>query len=544
MRALEKIGNPAVAEIERTLTPALLASGSPEDKRYVESAVLTLITIGGSVAAPVLIRAGLSAQDSRVRELAFNGVIQPWTGLSQERSTKLWEVCFTNDAPYACPFNDEAAGVGRAIRPLFGRIRIQLQRETDTPVRLAAASLLALWGEGAQKNLGERILLSIAGEPSHAYTQGSAIRMLGLLGVDAARDVIKRRTSAEEGFVKRAAAQALANLRDDGYVPIIVDLMKPLAAPDTPRQDRDYRKWAIEFAGRSHNLTFVPALIDVLDDRSWNGSMTTSTVNGRQVETRHAYGEDALAALRKITFQDFGSDRQRWLNWWAANRDIPSQTHLTRHVANLLSQLPAAQPWVMNEWVEPLTDADDPAVVPLLTAYFRHPRFDISQVGPNSFRGGGGTPDVLVLLLNLASQGSSEAKQILYECNDKSAYPLAIDCPGIVAVFDRPRATERLRTLMTGPLRYWAANALVQLGDARGIPALLDELESPQESNRSLAYRDLQHYTQQDIPYDPKASADSRKAAAAEWRRWWQQAGSTFEIRTRAARIDLYCCRV
>jgi hypothetical protein len=193
--------------------------------------------------------------------------------------------------------------------------------------------------------------------------------------------------------------------------------------------------------------------------------------------------------------------------------------------------------------VNELTDADDPAVIPLLAAYFRHPRFNFGQVGPNSFTGGGGPPDVLVLLLNLAAQGSNEARQILYECNDKSEYPLTIECPKIVAVFDRPRATTRLRTLLGGPLRYWAADALVQLGDARGIPALIDELESREESSRSLAFWDLQHYTQQDIPFDAKASDEARKAAAAEWRQWWQRAEGTFAVKTRAASIDLHCCR-
>jgi hypothetical protein len=41
MRALEKIGDPAIPEIERSLTPALLESTDPEDTRYVETVSLS-----------------------------------------------------------------------------------------------------------------------------------------------------------------------------------------------------------------------------------------------------------------------------------------------------------------------------------------------------------------------------------------------------------------------------------------------------------------------------------------------------------------------
>jgi len=44
----------------------------------------------------------------------------------------------------------------------------------------------------------------------------------------------------------------------------------------------------------------------------------------------------------------------------------------------------------MNAWMGKLEDADDPAVFPFLAAYFRHPRFDISQVGVNTFSGAEG----------------------------------------------------------------------------------------------------------------------------------------------------------
>jgi hypothetical protein len=216
---------------------------------------------------------------------------------------------------------------------------------------------------------------------------------------------------------------------------------------------------------------------------------------------------------------------------------------LTRFVDRVLPKLPSAEPWDMNAWMDRLRDADDPAVIPFLNAYLRHPRLSVFQTSPNSSTVGGGISAAPVLLLNLTSQGSSDARQLLYECSDRSDYPLVIDCSRAVAVFDRSRATARLRAVKEPITRYWAADALVQLGDPQGIPMLIEELGSPQMSARSLAFQDLRRYTQEDIPYDANAPTAARKAAADEWRRWWGTVSGTFAVKTRAARIDLTCCR-
>jgi hypothetical protein len=209
----------------------------------------------------------------------------------------------------------------------------------------------------------------------------------------------------------------------------------------------------------------------------------------------------------------------------------------------LLPQMAAAQPWVMNEWISKLSEADDPAALPLLKPYFSHPRLEMSQVGPNSFRGFGEMPPVLLLLVNLVSQGSNDARQLLDGCSKTTRYPLAIECSTMIAVFDRERGIGRLRDLRGQPFRYWVAHALVQLGDSQGISTLIEELEATEVSSRTLAFQDLQRYTQMDLPYDANASAAARKAAADEWRRWWRTVEATFAVTTHAARIDLDCCR-
>ena len=545
MRALEKIGTPAVVEIERTLSPALLASTTADDVRFVETVTLSLITIGSDRSAPVLVRVGLSASESRTREFAFTGLTSPFFDRAPTRPDRPWEACLLAEVAFGCPFDLEAPRVAAAIRPLLGSVASGLAQESNPRVKVLAARLLALWGEGPLKTTGERELLALAALSDGSYPQELAIQALGVLGVGEARDVLKRTTAIAYPSVKRAAAEALARLQDDGYVSIATDLMKlPTANLRTYDPDVYTRRWAILFAGRSRNLAFVPTLIDLLGNADWNGNTTSTTSGGRTTEIRHTLGEDAHAALRTLTFQDFASNPHLWREWWSANQNNDWRSVLTRRVQTLMPQLPTAEPWVMNEWMSGFAEADDPAVLPFVTAYFRHPRFNIGQVGPNSFRGGGGIPPALTLLLNLASQGSPEARQLLFECSDKNDYPLAIDCPRLVAAFDRQRGVDRLNSLLTQPYSLHVARTLVELGDSRGIPVLIELLESPENAARSLSYQALRRYTQQDIAYNADASPDSRRAAADQWRQWWRNSGSGFVLKTKAARIDIDCCRL
>jgi HEAT repeat protein len=545
MRTLEKIGEPSIPEIERALTPAVLQSADPEDVRFLGTAARVLGAIGGSPAVQALVRVGVSARDVEAREIAFDALVTPRLRFEPKRPNRPWEACLQHEAPYACPFDTEASRAATRLVPLLGDIRERMSREPNDRVRVAEAQVLAIWGSGPVKTAGEVELLSLASRPDVFYVQETAIRTLGLLGVESARGVIRTATAGNTNGVKHARAEALARLRDDGHVPLFVELMNLPTASLRPYSEEVFlRQAAIRFAGQSQNTAFVPVLIDLLTDRTWNGSTTTTTVGGQRVETRHTVGEDALAALHALTFETFGPDPQPWRSWWESNLNRDWRTLLTRFVESVLPKLPTAEPWVMNEWVSRIADADDPAVLPFLKAYFRHPQVDIYRVGPNSSSGGGGTPRALILLLNLASQGSADARQLLYECGEINPYPLAIECPRVVAVFDRERAIRGLREPRDPSYKYWAAHELVQLGDPQSIPMLIQGLESSEISSRSLAFRDLQYYTQEDIPYDPNASAVARKAGADAWRRWWETVSSNFTVKVRAARIDMDCCRV
>jgi hypothetical protein len=149
----------------------------------------------------------------------------------------------------------------------------------------------------------------------------------------------------------------------------------------------------------------------------------------------------------------------------------------------------------------------------------------------------------LTLLLSLVRQDSSEARKLLYECGDRRD-DLAVECLSIEAVFDRDRAVNRLNELLAESPDWNAAHTLLELGDARGIPALLELLDDSFDANRSLAFSSLRRYTQEDIAYDADAPVDQRRAAAERWRAWWRSAQRTFVVKTNAAWIEIECCRL
>lgn len=119
-----------------------------------------------------------------------------------------------------------------------------------------------------------------------------------------------------------------------------------------------------------------------------------------------------------------------------------------------------------------------------------------------------------------------------------------MDCARAVASFDPNRAVERLPMSLNGYMRLPAATLLVELGDARGIPALIEQARQLDAGGR-LAVRVLRRYTQEDIgndPFDPDRPAGLTRSDVDEWAQWWQRVGSTFVVKTRAAHIDSQCC--
>jgi hypothetical protein len=165
------------------------------------------------------------------------------------------------------------------------------------------------------------------------------------------------------------------------------------------------------------------------------------------------------------------------------------------------------------------------------------------------------------VLARFAGQSSREARQLLYECLVMERWPFVIECPKHVAAFDPGRASERLAELIVPSeqqaslrryhspesveaIRFQAAETLVALGDARGIPVLIELVGTERGLMASGANRILRYYTQEDIELASDATAEARREVYDAWQRWWRTNRDNFIVNVRAARIDLECCRM
>ena len=258
------------------------------------------------------------------------------------------------------------------------------------------------------------------------------------------------------------------------------------------------------------------------------------------IEVRHTLAEDALDALRRLTFQEFGSNAGEWRRWWETNRAATWEALLSQYVQYRMKMIAGAEPSIMSQWMYQLTEADSPVVLPFVKSFLINTGLDLSSFGPSVSSGAGRAP-VLRLLLELVDKGSVDAKHLLYSCLAAKDSDLRQDCPVAVAVFDRNRALDCFLGELGDRDPYvgaHAAQSLVHFGDPRGISRLIDELSATESPRRNLAYDTLKHYTQADIPYDPDAPARARNEAVAAWRSWWSEHQRGFNVKVQAAHID------
>ena len=160
----------------------------------------------------------------------------------------------------------------------------------------------------------------------------------------------------------------------------------------------DTRRWSIQLARDSHNVSFVPHLIDRLEDQGWNGTTTRQAAPGqKEIVTRGALAGDALEALRRLTFEDLGFDKQRWRRWLDANKGAGWESLLNQFVQRRLTQLPSAEPDVMNGWMGQLSEADSATVLPFIEQVLNHPLLASEQRVHESRQGG---PALVVLFFS------------------------------------------------------------------------------------------------------------------------------------------------
>jgi hypothetical protein len=290
----------------------------------------------------------------------------------------------------------------------------------------------------------------------------------------------------------------------------------------------------MRFARDSHNVSFVPHLIEHLDDRGFNGTTTTTHAPPGQkaIVTRGTLADDAREALRRLTFEDLGFDKERWRRWLEAKKGTGWESLLNQFVQRRLTQLPSAEPDVMNGWMGQLSEADSATVLPFVERFLNHPLLDLNSESAK---------ELVQLLLELVHQGSSRARTLLYQCSRSKESTLRDYCTFAVAVFDRPAALDSLvrRLKDADPDTVsTAAESLVQLGDARGISTLIENLRATNSLHAWVNCLTLQRYTQEDIPCDRQAPVAARQEIYLKWRQWWQGQRGDFTVKVRAAQID------
>ncbi len=150
-------------------------------------------------------------------------------------------------------------------------------------------------------------------------------------------------------------------------------------------------------------------------------------------------------------------------------------------------------------------------------------------------------PAVVTLALKFAQAGVGGARELLAKCLVDSDIQVRLAGAVALSAFDRPAAIRQLATELSNSERAYrdrASDYLLMLGDARGIPSLIERLDDPFESIARFACHDLRIYTQQPRPCDPSLPADQRARNSSGWREWWRTNAQTFRVMSKEAELD------
>jgi hypothetical protein len=292
-------------------------------------------------------------------------------------------------------------------------------------------------------------------------------------------------------------------------------------------------------------LRFVPDLIKRLGDSTLTGDRTYGD-KARQEEMRHV----VLESLERLTLQTIPGQTELWQAWWQRNGSLTRSRLLQIEVAKLLSRFDATPFWKWNGWMDRLRGSYDPAVIPLIRRYVNSPL--VSARATSRHGGWGGccwdewpwayTPPAVTLLLGLTQKGNREATKLLYDCLDSADSEIRQLAAVAISTFDRKTGLDFLVYEMkhaNESAAVEAAEMLVRLGDARGVPGLIRYLqESDSEAGRWLKHRPLMEFTQEDIEYDPKGDPAERESGIQRWWAWWLANEKTFRVKVNEARID------
>ncbi len=542
MVALAKIGEPVIPYIRERLAENFKRNERTDGSE--SAALMKVIGTLGPAAIPTLVEIAAKGQSwivsSALDEIvaleplvSFYGQdLNPWFA---------WR-----------PQDDRLEQIARHITPFLPRIEEIMDREAKAwrpqgpaPQR-SAAYLLARWRGGSrERERGLKVLegLGQTNEPFYYHLQSVILlhRLKSAGFAQLLKDFATRIPVTDDlkDQYLLSVGIALFKIGDQSYVDFITTVLQST--------NRYARLEGIRFAARAGDLRLVPPLIGLLGVQTPTGSQTTKPIDGQPITIHETVGDLAAASLQRLTFRSIARDSAAWQAWWERHQESSYSKLLTGFLDSRTGRIKSFPIWEANRLIEDLVEISDPLVIPLFREYLDRPDLDANKSGPNSFTGGGGDgpggnycPKVVTSLLRFAQLGHTEGRSLLEHAMQVVDPEVRLNAALAVGSYDRRAAIERLALEMDLPdqgFRKNAADFLLRLEDARGVPVLIDLLESTYESSRQQACRDLRLYTQQPLPCDGSLPAVERATNVKRWRMWWSSI-STFEPKGHEAKLD------
>jgi hypothetical protein len=524
MLALAKLGEPAIPPIATRLA-TILGGTDPAALRGAAHPLIKVLGSMGPAAVPALLDV---AEASSVPAVAFDALDE--VARLEPRTTFMGHV--ESGWSYWRPMDDRLNDLARELAPQLPRVRKLMERgirewkPQGVALQRPAAYLLARWGAGEARARGLEVLDALARADEPFYRNLEAIRLLHDLRAPQTAELI-RLAAAKVPDSNNLKPQylltmtaALYQVGDRNYGPLLASALG--AAQPYVRMD------ALRFIAASGDLSNAPQILPLLEDRSAASGLIVGNI--------------ARDALRRLTLEQFDTDRDAWSTWLDANRGASRADLVARRVNMYVIALPKTPIKDANRWIAEFNGSDGAAVLPLIDRYLDRRDLQAGMIGGGSGPIGAYGPRVVTLLLDMAMRQVPGALQRLTACLEAADPDVRMFGALALSAFDKPRAIERLVKEAAAPEewhRHRASELLLLLGDKRGIPGIIERLISSQKAARIFACRDLRIYTQQPLSCDANASLSDQASNVAAWRTWWQRAEPTFRVKSREAALDL-----
>lgn len=497
--------------------------------------VPALVGVAEQTDDPAIRRSALRAlvtMDSEAR--AFDHIGSPWT---------TWH-----------PAGDTLQAAS-ALTRVLPRVELLLRREPRAAGGYSSsretAWLLARWGDGETRANGLGALTSIAADTAGDGDWTAAVWLWRLGSPVAARILDEYAASLRHHRLRHDAqlrvAVVLQHMGDAGSTRWFGEVLR--------HGDTRLLGEAFEAIRSCGAVAMIPALIARLDDRAPSGRTRVVRSDDRVAQEPATVGHLALDALRGLTFQDLPLDRTAWETWFADHARTSRAEWLRQWVAARVPEMTAADPADVELWMRWIAELPVADVLPLVDGYLSRPEAragssvvsgGISAGGRSLFQGAS-IPPVVTLLLRGAQAGVPGYRDRLVRSLDASDARVRLRGALALGAFDRPRATDALArqaSETSSPYtRFDAARYLLFMGDARGIPVLLDLIDESGDRDvggpqRLRACEHLRWFTQQPLPCAVDLPAAERAPAVAQWRNWWRSVPKPFVVPLREARLD------